>query len=107
MNIYGYTIKSEKQDNLFTEIVYNIASAKALQYEIVQFTFKSDSMIAKIARIMKKAKQDGIIDLYVLSSEPEKFNTEIEYLVNKFPELNDVLNRNNDLYCILKIKNNK
>ncbi len=104
MKIFKYMLTSEKQDLLFTEIIYNIASAKICNYDIVQFEVLNESLIAKTLKAFKQAKHDGLIELFITTNEYSKYSTEIEYLLNKFPDAEYILKNDAVYSCIAKIK---
>ena len=103
MLIYTYTLSGERLDVLNTEIFYNIASAKSLGYDLLMLEIQNENIINKTLRALRRAKQEGIIQLYAMSTDFEKETTETNYLLNKFPLFCETLEKNKNLFAILKL----
>lgn len=106
MNIKTNELTGKNSDLLTTEIMYHIASAKSLGFDLVRFDIICDSSeterrVATVGKILKSAKRNGYIQLFVLSDDFDNGSTEVEYMKNKYPDLlNDVSDEN---FYIVKI----
>jgi hypothetical protein len=92
MNLVTNKLTGTTQDLLTTEIKYFIAAAKAIGNDLIKLTVgisddEKEALHAKSAviRILKSIKKQGIIQLYVSSSDFNLHSTEVEYLLNKYP----------------------
>ena len=95
MNIVKYEIRSCEKDKIYTEILYNIASARVNGERIVYFSCEEgdDMPLAYIEKHLKALRQNKKIDFYVKSCELED-STEGSYLLNKNPEIVDLVSVN-------------
>jgi len=97
MNIETYELTGKTTDLLTTEIMFFIASARAVKMDLVRLNIKkcfTDEREAKrvgaIIKVLKSIKRRGIIQLFIFSNEMENHSTESEYLENKYPELSKI-----------------
>ena len=102
MRIYEHTLTCEKSDTLKTEILFTIASSKAIGFDLIIFTAK-ESLIKKITKVLRAAKVDNLIQLYALCSDFYKQTMETDYLINKFQDLQNLVKNREDFFIVLKI----
>ena len=89
MKIYCFELKPTTVALMRTEILYSVASARANEYELVEFIYsndggKSESNVLKVVRELKK---QGKVKVYTLARDIDGQSKEAEYLLNKYPEL--------------------
>ena len=90
MKAYIYQLTSKNKELLNNEILFALTSAKALNSDLVRLNFPhnaSDTCIANIARLLRTAKRNGYLQLYISPADIENNSTEAEYVRNKHPEL--------------------
>ena len=107
MKIKTNVLTGKTSDLLTTEIMYHIASAKSLGQDLVKFNVtcqenESEKRFATVSRILKSAKRNGLIQLFVLSTDFDKSSTEVEYLTNKYPRIFKD-NNTDEIYYIIKL----
>ena len=80
-------------EQLKTEIIFFIVAARSAGEELLKIQAKpiddekeEARIIATVARILKKLKQQGKIQLFASSLDFDSSATEIEYLKNKYPD---------------------
>ena len=105
--MHVYRITSSDYGHLNTEITFNIASSRALGAKLLQIKASTDSFDAitesRISRILRALKKKGFISLFASSKDYENTTAEIEYLVNKHPELQQSFISDTDTYFIVKL----
>jgi hypothetical protein len=108
MNIQTYELTGNSADLLITEIMFFVASARAVKSELVRLSIKErldsecqDKHIEAVNKILRTMKRNGSIQLFIFSRELKNASTEAEYLKNKFPKLSDI-NLSED-YFIVKL----
>lgn len=89
MKLFSNTLTGSNSNLLKTEIMFFIASAKATEADLVKL-YAEENKINTVTRILRSAKHDGIIQLFVYSSDLDKKTTEVEYLKNKYPDINEI-----------------
>ena len=102
MNIFREELTGKSEDLLRTEIMFFIATAKAIKKDLICLSVKKlyddkreISRIGAIGRILRNVKRQGMVQLFAFSSDFEKSTTEVEYLKNKYPELSSVCAEDN------------
>lgn len=100
MKIYKFTLTSTDKDKLYTEISYDVASAKIEGGEIALLIpeMRRDTITETLEKIFKQLKKLAAIDFYVKSSEIST-STAGSYLINKYPEI-EGLDSENECYII-------
>ena len=101
MEIYSLKITANNEKTAKTEIMFGIASAKAMKKDLIKLYINSEIGTSLILRILKSAKKSEKIKLYTKSDELFGETMEAEYLKNKFPEL--LSEENSEEYFLLKI----
>ena len=108
MNIRSQTVTGKYQRELKTEIMFFIASAKALNEELFILEIKPALLDARdarrtdsVARILKELKRKGIIQFFADSSDFDSSLTEIEYLNNKYPGITEI--RRDGIFFVVKV----
>ena len=80
---------------LSKELEFSVASERVRGSELLIFKLKNLVALVRfrnsVSKILRSMKKDGIIKLYLLGNELcESEKMESIYLLNKFPELNDL-----------------
>ena len=97
-------------ETMNTEVLFAIASAKSLDRDIVKIALKEDDTetpetfsrrLGTVVKILKAAKKNKLIQLFVYSSDFDKESTEVEYMKNKYSEL--ITEEDDVPYFLLKI----
>lgn len=108
MNIATNELTGRTRDLLVTEIMYFITSARAVNIDLIKLKIKneendpiSEKKLEEITRILKSVKRRKMIQLFVTTADFQTQTTEIEYLLNKYPELPQMLGE--DYYFIVKL----
>ena len=106
MNIRTQTVTGKYLRELKTEILFSVASAKALNSEIFILEIKPAFLDERdfrrnetVGRILKDLKKRGTIQFFASSSDFESPLTEIEYLKNKYPSIFEI-NRDNFFFAV-------
>ena len=90
MKIKTYKISAPTISTMTTEIFFSIASSKSVNDDLIKFVFdeKALSKMPAALRILKQMKRKGKIQLLTHTSEfKEASTTEVEYLLNKYPDI--------------------
>ena len=107
MNIAAHRLSSKEFGHLSTEISFNIASWRALGVEILQIKAPDgepdEITVSRITRILRSLKKKEFIKLFVTREEFENESAAAEYLLNKHPQLSDVLKSDTEEYFIIKL----
>ena len=99
------TLREKNYTALQTEILFNIASERAIGADLVRFDMpisenKEDvKAYSSALRIFKSIKKKGIIQLFVDREALESSTTEAEYLLNKYYDYIS-LSDNGNINCI-------
>lgn len=89
-------LRSVSRENAKTEIMFEIASARADNVELIRINIadskdgqRSDlkRLEASVVQLLKAMKQRGQIQLFALPECFIKMNTEAVYLINKYPAI--------------------
>ena len=90
MIIKEFTLGSALPDQIFTEIMYEVASAWSDRADLVRINFISGDTEKKIVnsavKILKKMKADGRIQFFATKEGFISSSTEAVFLNNKYPE---------------------
>ena len=93
MNSISFTIEYMSVDRLMTELRFDIASARALGYELVRLEPVSEDAAVRarlrtsIAVRLRTLKKEGVIQFFATERDFREESTEAVYLLNKYPEL--------------------
>ena len=94
MKITVNEITGKTYEQMKTELMFFIASAKSLGYELIRLNIeatgddKRETMRShSLSRLLATVKRRGFIELYIKVSELTDSSTEAKYLRNKFPEI--------------------
>ena len=77
-----------------TEIMFSVASARAQGMEILKIDFSAndgDGVASTVAKQLRALKKEGRIQLFVSTDAIHGSSTEAQYLVNKYPNIADIL----------------
>lgn len=91
--------------DLETEIMFSIASARAQKIDFVQLELSDDNeqkIKVNAVKLLKLLKKQGRIQLFIDSDELRGSSTEAQYLANKYPDAYDAFN-NGEKAIIIKI----
>lgn len=110
MNIVINEITGKNTELITTEILFFITSAKTLSCDLIKLKIKpieNEERDAKrllmINKILKSIKKRGLIQLAVMSSEFDNKSTEVDYLRNKYSDLQSIFQSDNNVFFILKL----
>ena len=107
MNIATHRISSKEFGQLSTEISFNIASWRALGTDILQIKAPDGELdtitVSRITRILRSLKKKEFLKLFVTKKDFENESPAAEYLLNKHPELSDVIRSDREEYFIIKL----
>jgi len=86
-------LRSCVKENAETEIMYEVASARADDIELIRINLKSSAeqesglnkLLAVLIRLLKNMKQNGQIQFYAVPESFSKMSTEAVFLINKYP----------------------
>ena len=93
MKIKIHNIESENAQGIATEIMFEVASARVSETEILQLLIKKndEKLASKLRsaaiRVLKEMKSRGAVQFYATRDSFEKSTTEAKFLVNKYPEI--------------------
>ena len=93
MKIKIHNIESENAQGIATEIMFEVASARASKTELLQLLIrdKDSRLTAKLRsaaiRVLKEMKSRGAVQFFATGESFEKSTTEAKFLVNKYPEI--------------------
>ena len=106
-------LKSNTQEKIITEILFELAVARADGIQIVKLNIPDcdnedefcpiERKMQGIVKLFKNMKRKNMIQLY---STPESFlfqTTEAVFLLNKYPSLSAVVASNSDFWFIIKL----
>lgn len=110
MNIITYEITGKNADQITTEIIFFLTSAKTLGYDLIKLNMKSienrelnEKRKALSEKILKSVKRRGMIQLFISSVDFENTSTESIYLCNKYPDLKLTMQGDGEDSFILKL----
>lgn len=89
MDFFAFVLKNASQAAVETEIMYNVASARANGKVLLKFVADgeaADKILLHSIRVLKRLKRDGRIKLFVPAEEIGGSTTEAEYMRNKRPD---------------------
>ena len=89
MNLLTNTLTGATAALIKTEIMFCVASAKALGNDLIQL-YAEEKHFPTVSKILKAAKKDGLIQLFAISNDFDERTTEIEYLKNKYPDISSI-----------------
>ncbi len=109
MKITVNEITGKTYEQMKTELMFFIASAKSLGYELIRLNIsvasdeKRELMRShSLTRLLGTVKRQGFIELYIKAEALSDDSTEAEYLRNKYPEI--TAERDSSSSYILKLK---
>ena len=98
-----FDLKEDRQEDIFNDILFNIACAKAdgcnlVRLDLINEDEKSfNKNVKAITRFLRELKKNDKIQLYLPANELSGASTESEYLNNMYPGLSvdaDLLSKN-------------
>lgn len=91
MSLSLHNIRFTDSKDLSVELEFIIACNKIEGNELIKLTLENTELVQKFrsssARLLKSAKKDGVIRLFVFEDELSQEKTESVYLLNKYPSL--------------------
>lgn len=103
MRYFSFDITGASQSAIKNEIYFNIASARANEYEFVVFNFKcnnSEKAKAVAIRILKGMNLDGRVKLFIQASSFDGVNKEELYFRNKYPAMREICQANREAIIV-------
>ena len=94
MRIFTHLLESTVSEQTDTEIRFVIASARALDKELINFKIKNeaeDNLKLIFIKHLKAVKKQGKIDFFATKEDFAEHKAEASYLINKFPEVSDII----------------
>lgn len=103
MKISVFELKSATSVLMRTEILFSVASARAVGEELVELVCPIDSGrgIKNTLKVLKELKKQNKIKVYVLARDIEGQSKEAEYLLNKYPELREYAEKTESIVAML------
>ena len=89
MLIKEITLKASLPDQIFTETMYEIATARSERAELVRINLQAEAgkkPYDALVRILKKMKAEGRIQFFATKDSFSLLSTEAVFLLNKYPE---------------------
>lgn len=93
-------IKSLDADSALTELMFEIATARVDEVELLRFNIpfisdeknnlSSQKVFEKMQKQLRSLKQTGQIQFFATPSDFQKNATEAVFLINKYPEVLDI-----------------
>ena len=93
MNCKSFSIEYMSTDRLMTELRFDLASARALGFELVRFEPAAEDakvrskLRASIIVRLRTLKKEGVVQFFASERDFAEESTEAVYLLNKYPEL--------------------
>lgn len=95
MIIKRIDLKSTSNDAAHTEIMFEVAAARADGCELVRFDIKPNDdsnyptsrLYDGVIRVVKSLKQKKLIQFYATGESFSNATTEASFLINKYPDL--------------------
>ena len=96
MSYKEINLRSISPDSAITEIMYEIASARADSIDLIKINslsnandeaFDPKKMFSSIIRLLKTMKQNGSIHFFATSDSFDRSTTEAVFLQNKYPDI--------------------
>ena len=106
MKYNTHIIESENASGIATEIMFETASARASEVELLHLLIhrsegKNVTKLRSAAiRVLKEMKSRGTVQLFATDESFEKSTTEAKYLTNKYPQIPFDTSDNPDSVCI-------
>lgn len=102
MKICSIELKSATAALMRTEILYSVASSRANEKELVEFTYLPDGKSEKnVIKVIKELKKQGKVKVYALSRDINGQSKEAEYLSNKYPALREYGDKSESIIVML------
>ena len=89
MNLTTNLLTGANSDLIKTEIMFFIAEAKATGRDLIKLEAE-EKQRNTVAKILRTAKKEGIIQLFIFSDALEEKTTEVAYLQNKYPDIQKI-----------------
>lgn len=105
MRIFTHTLESKIPAQIATELRFVIASARASGNELISITTETDQdgrIHSALQKNLKTMKKEGRIDFFAGKEAFSKSTAEASYLINKFPQITELIETDN-LILIIKI----
>ncbi len=96
MTVYNFD-KNMTSADIATELIFRIATSRADGENLLRFNFLAESserMLKAACKELKALKRRGAIQLFATAEDFDCRATEAEFLLNKFPTLNELSENN-------------
>lgn len=94
MNYNTFVLKNPAEDILTTEIMFSVASERANRNDLLFLSVfpelterDSARLIANTAKLLRRMKKQGKIQLFVTPDDYSELTTEAKYMQNKYPDI--------------------
>lgn len=111
MKYSDYEIKEKNKNEIKTELMFAVASARVDGTDVLKLTFThtggeelDKKAINAATKLVKELKKNGTIDFYVTKDAFSRSTTESIYLINKFPELSNEIESSDIDTVFLRLK---
>ena len=105
MNIYTHTMTSRLYKDAETETIFIIAVARADGASCVKFLFSEESERVEpaVRKALRSLKRRGSIQMLAGREDFEGRTTEAEFLLNKFPEIENETGNDSPVFLYAKL----
>ena len=113
MSFKVITLRSYLPEQISTEIMYEIAAARADRFEVIRINILNEEennvpqkkRVENLIRLLKNMKNNGRIQFYATKESFETFGTEAVFLQNKYPDVFATMPQCNgeEVYVYVKI----
>lgn len=103
MKIICCELKTTTAALMRTEIMFSVASARAMGEELIELAYPNDGGKSEknAIKALKELKKQGRIKVYALARDIEDQSKESEYLMNKYPELKEYREKGESVIAML------
>ena len=107
MKILKHIMKSAIAEQITTEIRFVVASARASGYELLSLYLENkddneNKISTALLKCLRAMKKEGRIDFFASKEAFLDGRTEASYLINKFPEITEFIDRE-EIFLIIRI----
>lgn len=98
-------LKSESVDSMTTEIMFEVAGARADGNELIRLNINNDDgrLFDSAVKLLKNMKQKGLIQFFATEQSFAKGRTEASFLLNKYGDALIVENSGEEPFIYVKI----
>ena len=109
MNYKELMLRSDMADTAVTELIYEIASGRADQVDLMRINVdatrpEAKKIMSQLIKLLKSMKQKGSIQFFATQDNFECMSTEAVFLVNKYHDLlSNLSSVENQAYFFIKM----